>query len=159
MKVKDLAGHSGAAAPGSERPCILVGASSRTDRFSFARSSSRQCAEPSDPLMATSAPLLATAAQPSDSASAKLTAVGMIFAAAVRRVRIVLGGGHVITIHLRRMTRRGARAAGLPPLRYAAFTVHGAWCTESLASLDAMGKTLWESGSGAYPCTPASTRR
>ncbi|MGA8746453.1 MAG: hypothetical protein WB507_11390 [Solirubrobacterales bacterium] len=159
MKVKDLAGHSGAAAQGSERPCILVGASSRTNRFSFARSSSRQCAEPSDPLMASSAPLLATAAQPSDSASAKLTAVGMIFGAAVRRVQIAEDGGRLTTIHLRRLPPSAARAAALPPLRYAAFTVHGTWCAERLVSLGVTGSTLWDSGPGEYPCTSATAQR
>jgi len=157
VKVKDLSAHPHAGAPGSQRPCILVGASSRIDRFSIIRSSSSQCAELSDPLTATSPPLIATAAQPSDSASAKVTAIGMVFGAAVRRVRIALDGGHLMTIHLRRMTRGGAQAAGLTPLRYAAFTVHGAWCVERLVSLDATGNTLWDSGAGAYPCTSAST--
>jgi len=149
VKVKDLAGHPDAGAQVSERPCILVGASSRTDRFSISRSSSRQCAEISAPLTATSTPLIGTAAQPSDRASPKLTAIGMIFGAAVRRLRITFDGGHLMTVHLRRISSKDARAAGVAPLRYAAFTVPGAWRVERLVSFDATGNTLWDSGSAA----------
>lgn len=152
VKVKDLAGPSGAGAQISDRPCILVGAFSRVDQFSFRRSSSRQCVGGADPLTADSPPLIATAAQPSDHRSARVTAIGMIFGAAVRRVQIALDGGQLVTIHLRRMTRNGADSAGLDPLRYAAFTVRGAWCLEHLVSLDSTGTALWDSGSGAYPC-------
>lgn len=158
VKVKDLAGDPGAGDSNSERPCILVGASSRLNRFSFHRSSSQQCAAISHPLTGTAAPLIATAAQPSDRASTKLTAIGMLFPAAVRRVQITLDGGKLMTIHPHRIGRSAAQAAGLHPLRYAAFTVHGAWCLERVVSFDATGNMLWDSGSAEYPCTAPSTQ-
>jgi hypothetical protein len=151
VKVKDLS-SSRDSGLGPPRPCVLVGASSRVQGLSFLRSSSRQCTEPSDPFTATSAPLIATAGQPSDRPSAKLTAIGMIFAAPVHRVQIAQDGGHLTTIHLRRISAGDARTAGLPPLRYAAFTVHGTWCAERLVSFDAAGVKLWDSGRGEYSC-------
>jgi hypothetical protein len=104
-------------------------------------------------LTATDGPLIASAGQPSDGASPKITDVGMIFAPEVRRVQITLAGGNRRTIRLDELSPIQARRAGLGRFRYAAFVVHGTWCAEQLVSQNATGKTLWDSGADEYACS------
>jgi hypothetical protein len=81
-----------------------------------------------------------------------MSAVGMIFAPAARRVRVTLAGGKTETIPLRDFDPAQGGAAGLGPFRYAAFAIHGTWCAERLVSLSGSGRTLWDSGIDEYVC-------
>jgi hypothetical protein len=81
-----------------------------------------------------------------------MSAVGMIFAPGVRRVRVIFGGGRQETIALSKLDSAEAAASGVAHLRYAAFAIHGTWCAERLVSESASGKTLWDSGTDDYEC-------
>jgi hypothetical protein len=139
-------------APAAQRPCLSVSALWRRGRFDYRRTRFRQCAEASGRLAAADGPLVASAGQPSDRSSARITAVGMLFAPSVARVKITLAGGNTRTVRLDKLTSSQAQAAGLRPVRYAAFVVHGNWCAERLVSENAAGKTLWDSGVDEYTC-------
>lgn len=132
-------------------PCLLVAASWRSGPLEFHRSTYRECASPAV-LGRYGSPLIASATQQSAGASVQMSAVGMIFAPATRRVRITLAGGRTETIHLRRFEPSHARGAELPSFRYAAFAIRGEWCAERLVSLGASGAALWDSGLDDYEC-------
>jgi hypothetical protein len=135
----------------AQSPCLLVGTKWQVGPFNFRRSRSRECAG-TGALSPTGPPLTAAGAQPSTGASPRLTAVGMIFAPAARRVHVALAGGRSMTIHLRRLSPGPAHDAGHERFRYAAFAVHGAWCVERIVSESATGAVLWDSGVDAYTC-------
>jgi hypothetical protein len=144
--------RSDGAGPRAKRsPCLLVGTTWRTGPYSYRRSQSRQCAGASG-LSPTDAPLVARGVQPSSGESARLTAVGMIFAPAVRRLRATMPDGSTKTLRLSRLRDSDAQAAGLAPFRYAAFTAHGEWCAERLVAEAASGRVLWDSGDDGYAC-------
>jgi hypothetical protein len=81
-----------------------------------------------------------------------MSAIGMIFAPAARRVRLTLAGGRPETVRLRKFDPARADGVRLPPFRYAAFAIHGEWCAERLVSLSASGAVLWDSGIDDYLC-------
>jgi hypothetical protein len=139
------------ASAAAKRPCLLVAASLRTGPLEYHRSAYRECA-PTAALSRTGPPLIASAAQPSTGPSVKMSAIGMIFSPAARRVRITLAGGRTETIRLRRFEPAHARGIELPPFRYAAFAIRGEWCAERLVSLGASGAVLWDSGIDDYAC-------
>jgi hypothetical protein len=141
---------AGTSAP-TQEPCLLVAASWRSGPLEYHRSSYRECAS-TPALSRTGPPLIASAAQPSAGSSVKMSAIGMIFAPAARRVRITLAGGRTESVPLRSFERADARGVGLPPFRYAAFAIHGEWCVERLVSLSAGGAVLWDSGFDDYLC-------
>lgn len=142
----------GATAGTAARPCLSVTALWRLSRFSYRRTRYRDCAQGPGRLTAADGPVIASAGQPSDSALPKITAVGMVFAPAVRRVRITLAGGRQKTIRLQTLSRVQARESGLGRLRYAAIVVRGTWCAERLVGQGASGKALWDSGTDQYAC-------
>ncbi len=144
-------GPAGAGGQGAERPCLLVGTTWRIGPYNYRRSQSRQCAG-ADGLSASEAPLVAKGVQPNSGSPAKLTAVGMIFAPAARRLRVTLADGSTKTIQLTKLDPARARAAGLAPFRYTAFAAHGEWCAERLVTESAAGRVLWDSGTDAYSC-------
>jgi hypothetical protein len=151
VEARTWEGPTGAGPPGSRRPCLLVHTGWRSGPLEYHRSSYRQCAtgaalRPSGP------PLVASGAQPSTGAPARISVVGMVFSPAARRVRVILGGGARRTIPLQRVGRARARASGLGRLRFGALVVHGAWCAERLVSLNASGRVLWDSGTDDYAC-------
>jgi hypothetical protein len=135
----------------SKRPCLLVAASWRTGPLEYHRSTYRECAS-TPALSRTGPPLIASAAQPSAGASVKMSAIGMIFSPAARRVRITLAGGRTESVPLRSFEPAHARGIELPPFRYAAFAIRGEWCAERLVSLGASGAVLWDSGIDDYAC-------
>jgi hypothetical protein len=90
--------------------------------------------------------------QPTGSRGAKLSSVGMLFAPAVRAVRVTLAGGRSKTIALPSLSPRQARDSGLGRLRYTGFVIHGTWCVERLVSLSAARRALWDSGTDEYDC-------
>jgi hypothetical protein len=135
----------------AQSPCLLVGTKWQVGPLNFRRSRNRECAGATD-LTAAGPPLTAAGAQPSTGGHPRLTAVGMIFAPAARRVRVVLGGGRSMMIGLRAPSPAQAHEAGLERFRYAAFAVHGAWCVERMVSESASGRVLWDSGVDAYAC-------
>jgi hypothetical protein len=113
--------------------------------YDYRRTRYRTCADGEGRLGTAEAPLIASSTVPSDGQIA-LTAVGMISAPAVRRVRVTHCDGRVTTVALRKMSSPQARAAGMRRLRYAALVVRGAWCAERLLSIGAQGQSLWDSG-------------
>jgi hypothetical protein len=141
------AGPSAAA----QGPCLIVAASWRSGPLEYRRSSDRECAAASA-LRRSGPPLIAVGAQPSTRAPAKISAVGMLFGLAARRLRITFAGGRTETILLRRLDSAQADAAHLRPFRYAAFAIRGEWCAERLVSLSAGGRVLWDSGVDGYRC-------
>jgi hypothetical protein len=149
-------GPAGAGSSGAARPCLSVTSTWRVSRFDYHRSSYSQCAGASGRLSADEAPLIASAGQPSTGSKPKMTAVGMVFAPATRRLRITLAGGRKTTLRLEKLSRDQAHAARLEPLRYAAFVVRGAWCAERLVTENAAGRPLWDSGVDEYTCDSAS---
>jgi hypothetical protein len=140
-----------AASAAAKRPCLLVAASWRSGPLEFHRSTYRECA-PKAALSRTGPPLIASAAQPSSKASVKMSAIGMIFAPAARRVRITLAGGRKESVPLHSFEPAHARGVELPRLRYAAFAIRGEWCVERLVSVSASGAVLWDSGIDDYVC-------
>jgi hypothetical protein len=139
------------ASAAAKRPCLLVAASWRSGPLESHRSTYRECA-PTAALSRTGPPLIASAAQPSAGASVKMSAIGMIFPPAARRVRITLVGGRTESVPLRSFEPAHARRIELPPFRYAAFAIRGEWCAERLVSLSASGAVLWDSGVDDYAC-------
>ena len=151
VEAKRPDGPAGAGEQGAERPCLLVGTTWRIGPYNYRRSESRQCAG-EEGLVASEAPLVARGVQPTSGRPAKLTAVGMIFAPAARRLRVTLADGSTKTIRLMKLDPARARAAGLAPFRYTAFAAHGEWCAERLVTESAGGRVLWDSGTDAYSC-------
>ena len=151
IKAKRPEGPAGAGPKGAKRPCLVVGTTWQSGQFDVHRSKYRQCADDAG-LTSSGPPLLASGMQPSTGAAAEMTAVGMIFAPAARRVSITLDGGERETIPLQILNPAQAGVAGLRRFRYAAFAVRGTWCAERLVSQDASGRPLWDSGLGTYTC-------
>jgi hypothetical protein len=138
-------------AQSSTRPCLLVGIKKQLGPYSFHRGRYRRCAEQSGRLAATEPPLIVRGAAGAG-LQPKLTAVGMIFSAAIHRVRITLSDGSRATIPLHTLTSDQARGSRLGQFRYAAFSVRGQWCAERLIGQSATGRTLWEGGPEDDPC-------
>jgi hypothetical protein len=134
----------------------MVGTSWRQGRFNYRRSKYRQCAGNPGRLSSTEPPLIASAAQPGTGPAPALTAIGMVFAPAARRVEITLRDGEQMTVRLHRLNSAQARRAGLVRFRYAAFVVRGTWCAERVVSKDAAGRMLWDSGIDEYLCGSGS---
>jgi hypothetical protein len=145
-------GAAGAGPRGPQRPCLWVGASLKIGRYSYRRSKYQDCAGRGEHLKAGGPPLLATATPPSTGASVEITAVGMMFAPGARRVRITLSDGTTATVRLGQLSAKQAHEARLARVRYAAFVVRGVWCAERMVSLDAQGRTLWDSGTDTNAC-------
>jgi hypothetical protein len=135
----------------TKRLCLLVAASWRSGQLEYHRSAYRECA-PTAGLSRSGPPLIASATQPSSEAPVQMSAIGMIFPSAARRVRITLFGGKTETLQLRGFEPVHARGVELPPLRYAAFAIRGEWCAERLVGLSANGTVLWDSGVDDYVC-------
>ena len=149
VKVRPSGGRVGRVA-GESGPCLLVATKWRSGFLEYHRSRYRQCG-PGQPLRTDGPPLLASGVRPGRAGN-DVSAVGMLFAPTVRRVRVTLGGGRQRTIPLRRIDSTRARRLGLGKLRYAAFSTPGTWCVERLVSLGAGGRALWDSGMDAYRC-------
>jgi hypothetical protein len=132
-------------------PCLMVAASWRSGPLEYHRSTDRECAATAA-LGRFGPPLIAVGAQPSTGSPAKISAVGMLFAPAARRLRITFVGGRTDTIGLRRLDSAEANAAELRSFRYAAFAIRGEWCAERLVGLSAGGRVLWDSGVDDYRC-------
>jgi hypothetical protein len=146
------------AKPGAEStPCLLVGTTWELGRFNYRRSRYRACAGAGDHLTASEPPVIATSVQPVTGSSVDMTAVGMIFPRAARRVRITFSTGRRATIPLHRLHQSQAQTSKLTRFQYAAFAVHGLWCAAQIVSLDSSGKALWDSGMDAYSCNPDGT--
>jgi hypothetical protein len=82
-----------------------------------------------------------------------MTAVGMLVAGAVRRVRITFADGTSTTVQAEPLGPALRRSAGLRRLRYAAFSVRGTWCAERVVSLSGRGRVLWDSGTDDLRCS------
>jgi hypothetical protein len=136
----------------ARQPCLLVGTSWELGPYNYRRSRYRACAGADGHLTAADPPLVATGVQPSTGNSADMTAVGMIFAPAVRQVRITLSDGREEIVHLQKFSARQARSARLSRFEYAAFAVRGLWCAERIVSIGATGGTLWDSGTDGFTC-------
>jgi hypothetical protein len=141
---------------GSKRPCILVGTTWQLGPYDFRRSRYRACAGARGHLSATDPPLVATGVQPSVGSAVDMTAVGMIFAPAVRRVQVTLTGGRRQTIRLHRFSRTQAKTARLGRFEYAAFATRGLWCAERLVASNGAGRMLWDSGFDEFGCDGGS---
>jgi hypothetical protein len=89
---------------------------------------------------------------PGSGPNPRLTAVGMIFASRVRRVRITYADGTKATIGADTFTVGQSNESGLAGLRYAAFSVAGSWCPVRLVSLSGSGRPLWEGEVDKPPC-------
>lgn len=147
-KRKPQGSRNGAA----RRPCLLVGTTWQLGPYNFRRSRYKACAGARGHLTAVDPPLVATGVQPSIGRSVDMTAVGMIFAPAVRRVHVTLAGGRRQTIRLHRFSRRQSRVARLGRFEYAAFATRGLWCAERLVAKSRTGRTLWDSGTDEFGC-------
>ncbi len=139
------AGSAGAGQQGARRPCLQVGTKWQLNRYDFQRSRYQGCIDASTHLTATQAPLIVSGAQAASGTHVKLTAVGMIFAPAARRVRVTFEDGTQATIPLQRLSPSQERRARVGHLRYAAFAVRGSWSVERLVSESRTGGTLWDS--------------
>lgn len=147
VKAKRSAGRDGAGRGGTRRPCLLVGTKWQVGPFDYRRSKFRRCAPtPPGGLSPSEPPLIASGVQPGAGGAPRLTAVGMIFSPAARRVRATFSDGSRETIRLELPTPLQSQRAGLGRFRYAAFAVRGAWQAERLVSLNAKGRRLWDSG-------------
>jgi hypothetical protein len=150
VKAMRRQGSSGNA--GAQRPCLMVGTTWELSPFNYRRSRFRACTGPAGRLVAGEAPLIATGVQPSSGSKVDMTAVGMIFAPAVRRVQVTLSDGRLQTIDLRKLSAGQARNAKLNRFEYTAFAFRGLWCAERMVSESATGKTLWDSGTDNFAC-------
>jgi hypothetical protein len=153
VKARRFDGAAEAGARGGTRaPCLLVGTKWQRGPFSYGRSRYRQCADAQTGLAPTEAPLIASGAVPGHGLNPRLTAIGMIFASKVRRVRITYSDGTTATIAAERFTAGQSREGGLSGLRYTAFSVAGSWCPVQLVSLSGSGRALWEGEVDKPPC-------
>jgi hypothetical protein len=153
VKARRSSGASGAGAlSGARPPCLMIGTMWQRSPFSFGRTRYRQCADAPGRLAATEPPLVASGIVLVDATQPKMTAVGMIFAPQVRRLRVTFADGTTETIPADRPTPDQSRRGGLAGLRYAAFSVRGAWCPERLVSQSASGRTLWDGGIETQAC-------
>lgn len=143
----------GGGSEGAQRPCLMVGTTWELSPFNYRRSRYRACAGATGHLTAADPPLIATGVQPSSGEAVDMTAVGMIFAPAARRVRITLSGGRQQTVQLHKFSPTQARSARLNRFEYAAFAVRGLWCAERIVSESASGKVLWDSGTDGFSCS------
>jgi hypothetical protein len=137
-----------------QRPCLLVGTSQQVGPFSYRKSKYRACAGSSTRLATSEPPLIATSVAPTSATAADITAVGIVVAPAARRVLITLSNGRTAAISLNPASPARASAANRRQFRYAAFAARGWWCPERIVSQDAAGKTLWDSGTDGYTCSP-----
>ncbi len=151
VEAKRPDGPVGSGHQGTQRPCLLVGTTWRTGPYSYSRSRSRQCAGAAG-LSGSGPPLVARGTQPSSGGQAKLTAIGMIFAPSVRRLRVTMANGETKAIQLARLSPAQAQSTGLAPFRYIAFATSGEWCAERLVAEAASGRVLWDSGVDGYRC-------
>jgi hypothetical protein len=151
VKAKLREGPMGEGPLGAQRPCLLVTASWQSSRLEYHRSKYRECA-PGTALRRSGPPLVASGMQASTGAPAQISAVGMVFAPAARRVRVTFSGGNTKTIRLRNFDPAQTGDPALGRLRYAAFTVHGSWCAERIVSFGAGAAMLWDSGVDGYAC-------
>lgn len=151
-EVKTKRKTEGGGSQGAERPCLMVGTTWELGPFNYRRSRYRACAGASGHLTAADPPLIATGVQPSSGEVIDMTAVGMIFAPAVRRVRITLSSGRQQTVELHKFSATQARSARLDRFEYAAFAIRGLWCAERMVSESATGKLLWDSGTDGFSC-------
>lgn len=156
VKAKRPDGPAGNGPQGANHPCLLVGTTLELGPLAHLRSKYRMCLGAADRLSATDPPLVASGVQKADASSVEATAVGMIFAPAVSRVRVTYASGGTATISLHKLSPGQARDANLHRFRYTAFAVRGLWCAERLVSLDAAGRELWDSGADDYECDPES---
>jgi hypothetical protein len=152
VKIKRQEGRAGAGQDGALRPCILVRTKWEVGDYNYRRSSYRACAQAPGHLDAKDPPLVGSGVQPGAGAAPGVTAVGMVVARAVKRVRVVLANGTGQTIRLHQLSRRQASAAELGRFRYAAFAVHGEWCAKRVITLNAGGAALWDSGEEEDGC-------
>ena len=136
----------------AHKPCLLVGTKWLRGRFSYGGSRYRQCADTAGSLAANEAPLVASGVVPSSGPRPRLTAVGMIFSAKVRRVQITYSDGTAATIAANDLSPVQSRHGGLDGMRYAAFSVRGPWCPERLVSFSGSGRVLWEGAPEKSPC-------
>ena len=143
---------AGAGTAGAQQPCLLVGTTWELGPFNYRRSKYRACAGEEGHLTAADPPLVATGVQPSSGEAVDMTAVGMIFAPAARRVQITLSDGSQETIRLHRFSQKQAHSARLSRFEYAAFARRGVWCAERMVSLSGTGKVLWDSGTDGFSC-------
>jgi hypothetical protein len=155
VETKRPGGRAGAGAAGAWRPCLRVVTTWRIGAFSYDRTRYRACTGATGRLSPTEPPLVASGIQPTPPNRAEFSSVGMLFAPAVRSVRVTLAGGHSRTIALKRLSRPQARVSGLGRLRYATFIVRGTWCAERLVSLSKAGRVLWDSGTNEHDCPAA----
>jgi hypothetical protein len=132
--------------PHAHRPCLLVGTKWELGRYDYRRSNYQRCFAASARLSPTEAPLIVSGAQASGGMQVKLTAVGMVFAPAARRVQVTLDDGSETTIPLRRLSPSEERKAGVGRFRYAAFAVRGSWSVARIVARSASGRALWDSG-------------
>jgi hypothetical protein len=135
-----------------ERPCLRVGAVWRVGPLSYLRRRSRACAMAPGRPKPTQAPLTATASQPSSGTPSKMSAVGMLVPAAVKRLEVTFADGSTRSMRLHALSPSQARATSLPGYRYAAFVVHGPWCAERIVTLGTGGRTLSDSGLDEFSC-------
>lgn len=152
-EVKTKRKSEGGGPQGAERPCLMVGTTWELSPFNYRRSRYRACAGASGHLTAVDPPLIATGVQPSSGEVVDMTAVGMIFAPAARRVRITLSSGRQQTVALHKFSASQARSARLERFEYAAFAIRGIWCAERMVSETAAGKVLWDSGTDGFSCS------
>ncbi len=156
VKAKRPDGPAGHGPQGAKHPCLLVGTTLELGPLTHLRSKYRMCLGAADQLNPADPPLVASGVQRVDSSSVEATAVGMIFAPAVSRVRVTYASGGTATLPLHKLSPVQARDASLNRFRYTAFAVRGLWCAERLVSLDAAGRPLWDSGADDYQCDPES---
>jgi hypothetical protein len=155
VEAKRPDGPAGEGSRATRRPCLLVGTTWRISPYSYRRSQSRQCAG-RDGLSPSEPPLVARGALPSSGAPTKLTAIGMFFAPAARRLEATLADGSHQAFHLKRLNTAQSRRAHLAPFRYVAFAARGEWCAERLVVENGSGRVLWDSGVDAYACGDAN---
>jgi hypothetical protein len=153
VKARRSAGTAEAGSQSNSRPpCLLVGTKWLRGPFSYGRSRYQQCADAPTRLAVTEAPLIASGVVPGGGPNPRLTAIGMIFASKVRKLRITDFDGTTTTIPAKQFTADQSREGGLAGLRYAAFSVRGPWCPERLVSQSRSGRTLWEGTPEKQPC-------
>jgi hypothetical protein len=153
VQVKRPDGPAGAGPQGALRPCMLVRTKWDSSPTSFSRSQYRACAGRRGHLSATEPPLFRTGGlEATGHDGAGITAVGMVAAPAVHSAKVELGNGSWRTVSLNRLSRSKAQSAKLGRLSYAAFAVRGVWCSERIVTLDATGRTLWDSGENEFSC-------
>ncbi len=149
VRVKRPEGRVGAGAHGAQRPLLEVGVEEPPSAEPFEEGMVFGGHSPfPERLTAKGEPLVVINwgwAPPGSIWQVRMTAVGLAFAPAARRIEMTRCNGSPESTRLHRLNLQQARKTRLERFRFLAFAVRGEWCYEKMKIFNARGAKLWDS--------------